>query len=79
MGTRLHKHKKTEKDLTKLGLADKIIDRLQNYYGMAIRSHVDDLDTIKKVIFAVLFHVCSSEKNNYHMHCPPGADSWVYN
>ena len=75
---RLRKLKKTEKGLTKLGLTDKIIDRLQNYYGMAIRSNVGDLDTTKKAIFAVLFHVCSSEKNNYHVHCPPGADSLVY-
>ena len=30
---------------------------------------------VKKAIFAVLFHVCSSEKNNFHVHCPPGADS----
>ena len=31
---------------------------------------------MKKSIFAALFHVSSSEKNNYHVHCPPGADSW---
>ena len=72
VGTRLRKLKKTEKDLTKLGL----IDRLQNYYGMAIRSNDGDLDTMKKAIFAVLFHVCSSEKNNDHVDCPPGADNW---
>ena len=60
--TRLRKLKKTEKGLTKLGLTDKIIDRLQNYYGMAIRSNVGDLDMMKKAIFAVLSHVCSSEK-----------------
>ena len=30
---------------------------------------------MKKDIFAVLFHVCSSEKTNYQVHCPPGADS----
>ena len=64
---------------TKLGLTDKIIDRLQNYYGMAIRSNVGDLDTMKTAIFAVLFHVCSSEKSNYHVHCPPGADSCLLN
>ena len=74
--TRLRKLKKTEKGLTKLNLTDKIIDRLQNYYGMAIRSNVGDLDMMKKAIFAVLFHVCSSENNNYHVHCPSGADSW---
>ena len=72
----MHRLKKTENGLTKLCLTEKIIDCLQNYYGMAIRSNVGNLDTTKKAIFAVLFHVCSPEKNNYHMHCPPGAHSW---
>ena len=27
-------------------------------------------------IYAALFHVCSSEKDNYHVHCPTGVDSW---
>ena len=62
VGTRLRKLKKTEKGLTKLGLTDNIIGRLQNYYGMAIRSNVGDLDTTRKAIFAVLFHICSLEK-----------------
>ena len=36
-GYSLRKLKKTENSLTKLGLTDKIIGRLQNYCGMAIR------------------------------------------
>ena len=47
--------------------------------GYGYRSNIGDLDTMKKAIFAVLFHVCSSEKNNYHVYCPPGADSWCTN
>ena len=35
-----------------------------------------DLNNMKKAIYAVLFHVCSSEKDNYHAHCPTGVDSW---
>ena len=53
------KFKKTEIYLTKLGLTDKIIHRLQNYYGIDIRSNVGDLDKMTKSIFAVLFHVCT--------------------
>ena len=54
-GTRLRKLNKTEKDLPKLGLTDKLIDRLQNYYGMAIRPNVGDLDTMNKTIFCCSF------------------------
>ena len=75
VGLRLRKLKKTEKGLTKLGLTRKIIDRLQNYYGMAISSNVGDLDTMKKLFLLFFFHVCLSQKYNYHVHCPPGADS----
>ena len=40
-----------------------VINRLQNYYGIATRP--------------TLFHVASSEKNNYHSaYCPTGKDSW---
>ena len=31
---------------------------------------------MKKAIYAALFHVCSSEKENYHVHFPTGVDSW---
>ena len=60
VGTRLRKLKKTEKGFTKLSLTDQIIDRLQNYYGMAIRSNFGDLDTMKKAIFAVLLCALST-------------------
>ena len=57
MGTRLCKLKKTENGLTKLGLTEKLIDRLQHFYGMDIRSNVGDLDIMKIAIFVVLFRV----------------------
>ena len=31
---------------------------------------------MKKSIFAALFHCASSEKNNWHDHCPKGKDTW---
>ena len=31
---------------------------------------------MKKSIFDALFHCASSEKNNWHDHCPKGQDSW---
>ena len=59
-----------------MGLNNKLVDRLQNYYGMAIRSNVGDLNKMKKAIYAAHFYACSSEKDNYHAHCPTGVDSW---
>ena len=66
VGTRLRELKKTEKDLIKLGLADKIIDRLQNYYGVAVRSNVGDLDTMKKLFFCTFSCLLLRRKKNYH-------------
>ena len=31
---------------------------------------------MKKAIYASLFHFASSEKNQWHDHCPKGKDSW---
>lgn len=57
-------------------LTNAIMDRLQNYYGIAIRRNVGDINQMKKATHAALFHVASSSNNNYHTHCPPGKDSW---
>ena len=43
-------------------LRDKIIDKMQNYYGMAIRQNAGQLHEMKKVIGAVLWH-CSDIQN----------------
>ena len=60
-----------------LGLNDACIDRLQNYYGIAIRSNVGDLPKMMKAIYAALMHVAPNKENNYHLaQCPPGGDSW---
>ena len=76
IGNKLLKKKKTEKGLGKLGLVSAVIDKLQNYYGMAIRSNVGNIIETKKDIYAAWCHVCSSEKNNFHVHCPKGPKRW---
>lgn len=77
VGTRLRNLKKTVKNIGGKGkLTDKIIDRLQNYYGIAVRSNVGDAKAMKTAIHASLFHVASSKENNYHHHCPDGENSW---
>ena len=67
--------KKKEKDpLNHLTFA--VIDKLQNYYGIAVRSHANDLLGMQKSIRATLFHVASSKNDNHHSQCPTGASSW---
>ena len=56
-GTRLRKLKKNNKGLGKGKLTDHIIDKLQNFYGIAIRQNLGDLQSMKKAVVATLFHV----------------------
>ena len=75
VGNRLRNLKKNVKGLGGR-LTDNIIDKLQNYYGMAIRQNSGDLNVMKSATAASLFHVASSAANDYHTHCPSGSDSW---
>ena len=76
VGTALRKLKKDNKDLGgKARLTDAMIDKLQNYYGIAIRTNCKDIESMKKGIFAALCHCASFEKDKYHAHCPEGKDS----
>lgn len=77
VGSRLRNLKKANKGLGGKGkLTDNMIDKLQNYYGIALRSNVVSVNAMKKAIYASLFHVASSAKENWHSHCPDGISSW---
>ena len=76
VGCRLRKSKRGKKDFGRGELKDDVIDRLQNYYGIAIRSNVGKLQSMKSAVFAALFHVASSAENVWHDHCPKGSSSW---
>eukprot|EP00117_Sycon_ciliatum_P017869 scpid82715/ scgid16696/ len=52
-------------------LTEKMMDKLQNYYGIAVRGHVGDVDGTYRAIWASLHHHGGS-----HDMCPPGKDSW---
>lgn len=54
------------------------VAKIQNYYGRAIKDHAQDLELLKKRIFAILFHMSSTDDNPKHHHCPPGAQSWCF-
>ena len=56
---------------------EKII-KIQNYYGRAIKDNAPDICLMKKRIFAILYHLCSSDKEPKHVHCPPGENSWCF-
>ena len=86
LGARLRKLKTTNKSALSNGkpiggkgrLTDKIINKLQNYFGIAIRqSKGETVHELKKAIGAVLFH-CSEASNldaRYQM-CPRSRESW---
>ena len=77
VGSALRKLKKKNQGLGGKGkLTDALIDRLQNYYGIAIRSNVGNLEAMEKAIQASLNHCIASKRRNLHMLCPDGADSW---
>jgi len=52
--------------------------KIQNYYGRAIKEYSNDVDLLKKRIFAILFHLSSTDQNPKHQHCPTGSNSWCF-
>ena len=59
-------------------LADKVINKLENYFGIAIRQSTGNtVYQLKKATGAVLFH-CSkaADLETHHQMCPRTADSW---
>jgi len=86
MGSRLRKLKKSSNkndiaDKKSLGgkgrLTEKLINRIQNYYGLAIRQNLDSVYQMKKNIRAILLH--SSEcpsLDERHILCPRHELSW---
>jgi hypothetical protein len=60
VGTALRKLKKENKGIGGKGkLTDSLIDKLQNYYGIAIRSNSGDLSGMRSAIMNVIINVIS--------------------
>jgi hypothetical protein len=53
-------------------LTDGKIDILQNYYGLAVRENLNDIDEMANAIKTSLYHVASTEENPQHHLCPDG-------
>ncbi|GFW02128.1 uncharacterized protein TNCV_4854681 [Trichonephila clavipes] len=79
VGARLRKLKSKNKNLSGKGkLTDSFIDRLQNYYGITVRSNVGNLSGLQQNVIAALFHCSSSVEKPMHGQCPIRKDSWCY-
>ncbi|GFX21222.1 uncharacterized protein TNCV_2251701 [Trichonephila clavipes] len=79
VGARLRKLKSKNKNLSGKGkLTDSFIDRLQNYYGIAVRCNVGNLSGLQQNVIVAWFHCSSSVEKPTHGQCPIGKDSWCY-
>ena len=79
MGTALRKLKRENPGLgRKDKITDGTIDKLQNYYGIAIRSNVGNLAGMMKSIHASLVHCASNVPHQLHNHCPPCSRCWYH-
>ena len=59
-------------------LTDANIDKLQRYYGNAIRENVGDSKAMIDACWAVFYHSCSTDENPRHHYCPGGKESWCH-
>lgn len=84
MGTRLRKLKgKTKGKLAdgkplsgKNRLTNVAVQKLQTFYGLAIRRHPNDLEGMKKAVWALYFHVMSTDEKPTHQLCPKDELTW---
>ena len=71
LGNRLRKLRKVKNLGGKNRLVNKKIDTLQNYFGIALRDNVGNLDAMTTAIMASMYHV-----SDYHADCPKTSDTW---
>lgn len=57
-------------------LTDGTIQKLQNYYRIAITNNRGDILKMHRAIWASYFHSSSSNTAGSHRYCPEGATSW---
>lgn len=85
MGTRLRKIKKEMKgkkmsDGKTLGgqnrLTDAEIDKLQTYYGLAIRRNTEDVEKMQTAVWSIFLHKSSTDDHPQHQLCPKEPDTW---
>ena len=60
-------------------LTDKVIDKIQNHYGNAIRRNGGDLKQMKNDIWAIYYHMIRDDDQDLevqHKHCPKSNSTW---
>ncbi|GFW00490.1 neuroligin-1 [Trichonephila clavipes] len=57
-------------------LTDRMINLITTYYGNAIRQNKTCLSDMRKAVWAVYFHIRSSDEEPLHSFCPVGPNSW---
>ncbi|GFU54316.1 uncharacterized protein TNCV_576911 [Trichonephila clavipes] len=76
---RLRKLKSKNKNLSGKGkLTYSFVNRLQNYYGIAVRSNVRNLSSLQQNVIAALCHCSSRVKKPMNRQCPIGKVNWCY-
>ncbi|GFU56082.1 uncharacterized protein TNCV_3405441 [Trichonephila clavipes] len=79
VGARLCKLKSKNKNLSGKGkLTDSFIDRLQNYYGIAVRSNVETYPVFSKMLLQLCFIAHQVSRNRCMGSVPSEKDSWCY-
>lgn len=57
-------------------LSQSNIQKLQTYYGLAIRRNVRSVEAMSQAIWAVYYHTMSSDEEPMHHLCPRDQDTW---
>lgn len=57
-------------------LTDVVIDKMQTYYGNAIRNNSNSVEDMSKAIWAIWHHKGSTDVKPQHHLCPTGETSW---
>ncbi|GFW76799.1 uncharacterized protein TNCV_58971 [Trichonephila clavipes] len=52
------------------------IDRLQAYYGLAIRRNLSSVKDMQQAIWAIFLHKLSTDEKPQHGFCPSDSDTW---
>lgn len=83
MGTRLRKLREQKVKLAdgktiagKNRLTKPAIQKIQEYYGLAIRRNTRSVDSMQRSIWAEYLHLSSSNENKMHYFCPANDDTW---
>ncbi|GFY26857.1 uncharacterized protein TNCV_929981 [Trichonephila clavipes] len=57
-------------------LTDSLMDKLAHYYGNAIRCNSTSVKEMRKAIWAVWGHSCSTDDEPMHWFCPVNPNTW---